>query len=171
MKILYYALKLRYLTASTSLWETIRTPSLFTSRSPSLNVPLCVLHKNNKSKFQIHQNIPLLTHTNRESEREREITGTWLWIGLPEGDWVWGRDCCLSLPSSLMVDIFHFQAPTPVESILKSKLLVMIRWLGERFNSENRQTHLYIYIYDDEFMAQLSSCIIEMDRYTNINNN
>ena len=33
------------LTSSTSVFETIRTPSLLTKRSPSLNVPEPVLHK------------------------------------------------------------------------------------------------------------------------------
>ena len=71
------------LTASTSLWVTIRTPSLFTSRSSTINVPLWVLPifhnpnylKKKKKKFK-KKKLYKVEERERESYRnlEKEIS-------------------------------------------------------------------------------------------------
>ena len=66
--------KEKRLTASGSDWETIRTPSLFTRRSPSLNVPLCVLQQITQTlgSLQIHTRRHLSIDLLRKRERERD---------------------------------------------------------------------------------------------------
>lgn len=80
-------------TASTSLWETIRTPSLLTSRFPSLNVPLSVLYHITCPIYipsiPISHNTKELKHIHMIKAREG-LTGTW-WkkADQMQEQWVW----------------------------------------------------------------------------------
>jgi hypothetical protein len=98
------------ITASTSVWETIRTPSLLTSRSPSLKVPLSVLQQTHMPKFQIYQNPNSDNHIHRKRKRETHrnfAKATWS---------VWGRESLRPRPKfpffMIMILIIGLQITT-----------------------------------------------------------